>query len=586
MAVLYTPHFVQFEDDNGDPLSGGKLYSYAAGTTTPKATYTTADGDIEHANPIILDSAGRAVVFIQGSYRFDLYDSDDNLIRSTDDVTSFTTLPESSDSFFQSFSGDGNNTVFTLSTDLGTDEKSIMVFVDDGLNEYVTNGGFETDSDWTKGSGWVIGSGVATATTASTALSQSSSITLIEGQSYNITYTITRSAGSITPSIGGTNGESRNSAGTYTETIIAGSSQMIALTGSGFTGTVDNVTITNVQPTGTNVLNPNQYTLDGTSLSFVTAPPVGVNNVLVFAPSELVGAASASAAAAQIAEEGAISAKNEAEIAAGIITITSASSVTLGTGSKTFTVDSGLSLTAGQWAIITSDANPTVNYMTGQITSYSSTDLIVNVSQFFGSGMFDDWTIRLSGVEGETGATGTVTATSSVTAATSAGASLKSNTGDDCASWGAGSGQNFTITNTLTFGAGGSTVSSILDEDDMSSDSDTALATQQSIKAYVDNSSPAVLLNADMTGTPTINYSRNVSSITDNGTGDYTINFTTAFSNTNYVAVYSTGRSVGTVTIEYETARSTSGITIKTYNDAGGAVDVNSFNLIIHGELS
>ena len=36
--------------------------------------------------------------------------------------------------------------------------------------------------------------------------------------------------------------------------------------------------------------------------------------------------------------------------------------------------------------------------------------------------------------------------------------------------------------------ASGTTVTAILDEDDMSSDSDTALATQQSIKAYVDNS--------------------------------------------------------------------------------------------------
>ena len=30
----------QFFDDNGDPLSGGKIFTYAAGTTTPKATST------------------------------------------------------------------------------------------------------------------------------------------------------------------------------------------------------------------------------------------------------------------------------------------------------------------------------------------------------------------------------------------------------------------------------------------------------------------------------------------------------------------------------------------------------------------
>ncbi len=49
----------------------------------------------------------------------------------------------------------------------------------------------------------------------------------------------------------------------------------------------------------------------------------------------------------------------------------------------------------------------------------------------------------------------------------------------------------------------------------------------------------------DGTGTPTINASLNVSSITDNNTGDYTINFTTAFANANYVVA-------GTATYEYE----------------------------------
>ena len=49
----------QFFDNNGNPLSGGKLYTYAAGTTTPLATYTTVVGDVAHTNPIILDSAGR-----------------------------------------------------------------------------------------------------------------------------------------------------------------------------------------------------------------------------------------------------------------------------------------------------------------------------------------------------------------------------------------------------------------------------------------------------------------------------------------------------------------------------------------------
>jgi len=49
----------QFFDNNGVILTGGKIYTYAAGTTTPQATYTSSSGATPHANPIILDSAGR-----------------------------------------------------------------------------------------------------------------------------------------------------------------------------------------------------------------------------------------------------------------------------------------------------------------------------------------------------------------------------------------------------------------------------------------------------------------------------------------------------------------------------------------------
>tara|TARA_R110002126_G_scaffold47989_1_gene134075 strand:- start:507 stop:926 length:420 start_codon:yes stop_codon:yes gene_type:complete len=48
-------------------------------------------------------------------------------------------------------------------------------------------------------------------------------------------------------------------------------------------------------------------------------------------------------------------------------------------------------------------------------------------------------------------------------------------------------------------------------------------------------------VNFDGTGTPAIRGSFNVSSIFDNGTGDYTVNFTTAMPNANYSAVYGSG---------------------------------------------
>lgn len=51
---------VQLFDDNGDPLAGGLIYTYTAGTTTPKSTYTTSAGSVANANPIVLDAGGRA----------------------------------------------------------------------------------------------------------------------------------------------------------------------------------------------------------------------------------------------------------------------------------------------------------------------------------------------------------------------------------------------------------------------------------------------------------------------------------------------------------------------------------------------
>ena len=49
----------QFFDNNGIMLSGGLLYTYAAGTTTPLTSYTSYTGVTPNTNPIVLDSAGR-----------------------------------------------------------------------------------------------------------------------------------------------------------------------------------------------------------------------------------------------------------------------------------------------------------------------------------------------------------------------------------------------------------------------------------------------------------------------------------------------------------------------------------------------
>lgn len=92
MAAMLPPvPKVQFFESNGEPLVGGKLYTYAAGTTSPLATYTDATGNTANANPVILNSRGEASVWLGPSrYKWVLYDADDVLIWSVDGIgTSF-----------------------------------------------------------------------------------------------------------------------------------------------------------------------------------------------------------------------------------------------------------------------------------------------------------------------------------------------------------------------------------------------------------------------------------------------------------------------------------------------------------------
>lgn len=77
----------QFFDANGKPLAGGKLYTYAAGTTTPLASYSDSVGT-PNTNPIILDAGGFATIFLQNlAYKYVLTDANDNPQWTVDGIT-------------------------------------------------------------------------------------------------------------------------------------------------------------------------------------------------------------------------------------------------------------------------------------------------------------------------------------------------------------------------------------------------------------------------------------------------------------------------------------------------------------------
>ena len=104
MAVLSPPPKLQFFDANGVPLVGGKLYSYAAGTTTPLATYTSAAETTFNTNPIILNSRGEAEVWLGSPlYKFKLTTAADVEIWTVDNITSLSGLQATIDASIKAY---------------------------------------------------------------------------------------------------------------------------------------------------------------------------------------------------------------------------------------------------------------------------------------------------------------------------------------------------------------------------------------------------------------------------------------------------------------------------------------------------
>jgi hypothetical protein len=86
-------------------------------------------------------------------------------------------------------------------------------------------------------------------------------------------------------------------------------------------------------------------------------------------------------------------------------------------------------------------------------------------------------------------------------------------------------------------------------------------------------------VNFNGTGTVAIRSAYNVSSITDNGTGDYMLNFTTALSDANYAAVATSARFTQTA----QGTHSTTQLNITCQNLAGNQNDVDTVQVAVFG---
>ena len=87
MASLMPLGKQQYFSASGAPLVGGKVYTYAAGTTTPLATYSDKAGTTPNTNPVILDSRGEATIFWgSAGYKVVLKDATDVTVWTQDNL--------------------------------------------------------------------------------------------------------------------------------------------------------------------------------------------------------------------------------------------------------------------------------------------------------------------------------------------------------------------------------------------------------------------------------------------------------------------------------------------------------------------
>jgi hypothetical protein len=141
----------QFFTNDGVPLTGGLLYTYLAGTSTPATTYTSSSGITALANPIILDAAGRVptgeIWLADGiSYKFVLKDATDVLIATWDGLSGINSNFIAFTAQEETATATAGQTVFNLSLSYLPATNNLSVFVN-GSNQIVSVNYLETDDN-------------------------------------------------------------------------------------------------------------------------------------------------------------------------------------------------------------------------------------------------------------------------------------------------------------------------------------------------------------------------------------------------------------------------------------------------------
>ena len=117
----------RFFDRCGKPLVGGKVYTYEANTTTAKTTYKDPYGLTPNTNPIILDAAGEADIYLDGTYRIRITDRNDVLVNDVAKIGSW-------------FSDNLQDTLDNISGAMDDAIKPMLQNLDDVINTAAASG--------------------------------------------------------------------------------------------------------------------------------------------------------------------------------------------------------------------------------------------------------------------------------------------------------------------------------------------------------------------------------------------------------------------------------------------------------------
>ena len=155
MAVNLSPvagAAAQFFDNSGQVLTGGKLYTYSAGTTTPAVTYVNSLGITAHANPIVFNAAGRVAdsgeIWLTDGilYKFVLKDQNDVLIATYDNIDGINSNFLAYATQSETQTATQGQTVFTLTgIQYNPATNSLAVYVN-GSKQIITLNYIETSS--------------------------------------------------------------------------------------------------------------------------------------------------------------------------------------------------------------------------------------------------------------------------------------------------------------------------------------------------------------------------------------------------------------------------------------------------------